>query len=110
MPPPSYGSSDEEDCSPFLNSGCCFDEPGDGKIIIEKGLLFRTKEHFKRVFKDYMIQQGFKIRRTHNKHRLFAAKCKILGCPWKTTDSPPTSGISFQIKSLTNIHHYNKLH
>lgn len=35
MPPRSYGSSDDEDDNPFLNSRCCFEEPDDRKITIE---------------------------------------------------------------------------
>lgn len=77
--------------------------------MIKNGHLFKKNEHFKLLLKDYMIQQGFEIFQTHNKHRLFSVKYEILGCSWKIIVSPPASGVSF-LKPLTYIHHCTKLH
>lgn len=109
-PLPHSASSDSDAPYPESFNGRIFRDEEEAKILLQDGLLFRSAHHFRLVFKDYMIQEGFEVIRVKSKRDRITAKCKANGCPWRIHVSPPTSRIGFQIKTLLDRHECQKVH
>ncbi|KAJ0054127.1 hypothetical protein Pint_01508 [Pistacia integerrima] len=76
----------------------------DGKIKFEVGQVFRNKIHFNEIFKDYIIQRGFAVRRVHNDKRRIKAVCKEEGCPFFLYAALMVDKQSWQIKKYETNH------
>ena len=61
--------------------GNIYEPPRDGKIVIQIGQVFDDMYHFRRIVKDYVIQNGFEIKRIHNDEIRMTFICVGEGCP-----------------------------
>ena len=75
-----------------------------GKIEFYKGMEFPTIKEFREALKDYIIQEGFEIKRIKNERTRVTCECAYLGCKWRIHASPIAKTITFSVKSYNPIH------
>lgn len=66
------------------------------KIVFRVGQHFDDYKHFKKVFKDYVIQNGFKQRCIHNNNIKIASKCVAPSCTWRLHAFQVSYGVSIR--------------
>ena len=99
--------SDEDRHDIYVDRGMLgkpFDFDADGKITLERNLMFRDVYHFREVLKDYIIQEGFEIIKLKNEKSRVTAKCAAEGCGWRIHASPTPDGVTYKIKTHKSIH------
>ncbi|KAF7844335.1 uncharacterized protein G2W53_001240 [Senna tora] len=67
-------------------------------------LLFVHVNEFRKVLRDYIIQENFDIIRIKNEKARVIAICASDGCPWRIHASPSPDGRAFMIKSYEPLH------
>ncbi|KAL5738252.1 hypothetical protein ACOSP7_031013 [Xanthoceras sorbifolium] len=87
-----------------------FNQAPDGKVELEVGQLFHSLQHFRQVLRDFVVQEGFELKRIKNARERFTAKCGVAGCSWRIHASRVDSRSTFMIKTLTNRHCCMKVH
>ncbi|XP_056685733.1 uncharacterized protein [Spinacia oleracea] len=75
-----------------------------GSIKLEPWLIFKDREAFLDVLKDYCIQEGFGLSVEKADSRRYTAVCAIEGCDWRIHASKMVDKMSWAIKSLTGEH------
>jgi hypothetical protein len=81
---------------------CEYDD--NGKIRLERSMLFVDVNEFRDVLRDYIIQENFDIMRIKNEKSRATAICASDGCPWRIHASPAPDGVAFMIKSYEPKH------
>ncbi|KAJ0015205.1 hypothetical protein Pint_21536 [Pistacia integerrima] len=74
------GSTDDEDAVTRFSKhmkGQQFAYGDNEKIHFKVGQVFEGVDHFRKVFRDYVIQREFSVRKIHNERRRFKAKCSM---------------------------------
>ncbi|WOK97555.1 hypothetical protein Cni_G06263 [Canna indica] len=84
--------------------GKTFESVADGRVQLEKGLLFLDVNEFREALEDYTIQEGFEIQRIKNKKARVTARCAIDGCTWCIHASPTPDGVTYKIKTYNPDH------
>ena len=80
------------------------DEQHYGDIQFHVGDVFKDIYHFREVLKDYVIQEGFKIKRVKNDSDRISCKCgQDNDCPWRIYAALMKDG-SFMVKIYNEIH------
>ncbi|KAL0411300.1 UNVERIFIED_CONTAM: hypothetical protein Slati_3719700 [Sesamum latifolium] len=102
-------SSDEEFLDdPFVGllnkDGVTIPENPMQKIKLEKGMVFTNVDMFREVLKEYVIREGFQIKRIKNKKSRVTVVCAAEGCSWRVHASPLPDGETFMIKTLEGKH------
>ncbi|KAJ0026285.1 hypothetical protein Pint_07604 [Pistacia integerrima] len=101
------GSTDDEDAGTRFSKhmkGQQFAYGDNGKIHFKVGQVFEGVDHFRKVFRDYVIQRGFSVRKIHNERRRFKAKCKQTNCPFHLYAALMLDDVSFQIRKYRHSH------
>ncbi|KAJ0007618.1 hypothetical protein Pint_30463 [Pistacia integerrima] len=101
------GSTDDEDAVTRFSKhmkGQQFAYGDNGKIHFKVGQVFEGVDHFRKVFRDYVIQMGFSVRKIHNERRRFKAKCKQTNCPFHLYATLMPDDVSFQIRKYRHSH------
>ncbi|KAL5744179.1 hypothetical protein ACOSQ2_027295 [Xanthoceras sorbifolium] len=76
----------------------------DGHIKLEVGQLFRSFGHFRQVFLDYSIQEGFRHKRLKNEFRRITCVYAADDCQWRVHGSPTYDRVSYMLKTLKDEH------
>lgn len=76
----------------------------EGKVKLEVGLLFSDVNEFRTALRDFVIQEGFEIKRIKNEKARVTARCAADGCCWRIHASPAPDGITYMIKSYNPGH------
>ncbi|KAJ1426371.1 Transposase, MuDR, plant [Sesbania bispinosa] len=76
----------------------------DGKVKLEIGLLFVDVDEFRAALKDFIIQEGFEIKRIKNEKAMVPARCAADGCCWRIHASPTPDGKTYKIKTYNHVH------
>lgn len=76
----------------------------EGKVKLEVGLLFGDVNEFRTALRDFVIQEGFEIKRIKNEKARVTARCAADGCCWRIHASPAPDGITYKIKSYNPGH------
>jgi len=79
--------------------GKIFAHDFNGKVNLEVGLLFSDVNEFRTALRDFVIQEGFEIKRIKNEKARVTAKCVADGCSWRIHTSPAPDGLTYKIKS-----------
>ncbi|KAK4404611.1 hypothetical protein Sango_0829700 [Sesamum angolense] len=75
------------------------------KIKLEKGMVFVDINAFRKVLKEFVIQEGFKVMRMRNeKKKRVTAHCSVKDFPWRVHASPLVDGVTFQVKTYVPNH------
>ncbi|TXG53399.1 hypothetical protein EZV62_022568 [Acer yangbiense] len=81
-----------------------------GRVHFEVGQLFNNLNHFKLVLRDYVVQEGFKLKRIKNAKECYTAECAYEGCSWRVHASLVDDRTNFIIKTMNGIHCCQKIH
>ena len=65
---------------------------------------FPTIKEFREALKDYIIQEGFEIKRIKNERTRVTCECAYLGCKWRIHASPIAKTTTFSVKSYNPTH------
>lgn len=84
--------------------GFFFEYDHDGKVHLERFMLFVDVNEFRNVLRDFIIQENFDIIRVKNEKARVTAICASDGCPWRIHASPAPDGVAFMIKSYEPKH------
>ncbi|KAK2645434.1 hypothetical protein Ddye_020629 [Dipteronia dyeriana] len=104
-------SDDESQTRPYVpKPGRPYRVADDGKVYLQVEQMFRNLYHFRMVLRDFVVQEGFQIRRVKNEKDRYTAICAFEGCTWRVHASPNTYKTCFQIKSLHDGHACQKVH
>ncbi|KAJ0082352.1 hypothetical protein Patl1_10338 [Pistacia atlantica] len=101
------GSTDDEDAVTRFSKhmkGQQFAYGDNGKIHFKVGQVFGGVDHFRKVFRDYVSQRGFSVRKIHNERRRFKAKCKQTNCTFHLYAALMPDDVSFQIRKYRHSH------
>ncbi|KAK2638317.1 hypothetical protein Ddye_026112 [Dipteronia dyeriana] len=71
-----------------------------GRVHLEVGQLFNNLHHFRLVLRDYVVQEGFELKRIKNAKERYTAECAYKGCSWRVHASPVDNRIGFMIKTM----------
>ncbi|KAL0320373.1 UNVERIFIED_CONTAM: hypothetical protein Sradi_5298800 [Sesamum radiatum] len=74
------------------------------KIKLEKGMVFTNVDMFREVLKEYVIREGFQIKRIKNEKSRVTIVCAAEECSWRVHVSPLPDGETFMIKTLEGKH------
>ncbi|TXG60764.1 hypothetical protein EZV62_012127 [Acer yangbiense] len=105
--------SDEEEGNsrPHISKkGKPFKKVEGGKVVLEVGQIFNNLQHFRQVLGDFMVQEGFELKRIKNDKERYMAKCAYEGCSWWIHISPVDDKTTFMIKTMQVRHGYQKVH
>ncbi|WOK96080.1 hypothetical protein Cni_G04787 [Canna indica] len=97
-------NSNEEIYIDRVMRGKIFERAADGRVQLEKGLLFLDVNEFREALQDYTIHEGFEIQRIKNEKTRVTARCVINGCTWRIHVSPTSDGVSYKIKTYNPDH------
>jgi hypothetical protein len=103
----AYENSDEDKVPIYVDRGMkgkLFDHESDGKVKLEQGLLFGDVDEFRAALRDFVIQEGFEIKRIKNEKARVTAKCASDGCSWRIHASPTPDGKTYKIKTYNHVH------
>ncbi|KAL0346023.1 UNVERIFIED_CONTAM: hypothetical protein Sradi_4433600 [Sesamum radiatum] len=70
------------------------------KIKLEKGMVFTNVDMFREVLKEYVIREGFQVKRIKNEKSRVTTVFAAEGCSWRVHASPLPDGETFMIKTL----------
>ncbi|KAL0400138.1 UNVERIFIED_CONTAM: hypothetical protein Sradi_2357100 [Sesamum radiatum] len=104
-----FNESDEEFVDDPLK-GCLnrdaveFPNATGRKIVFEKGMIFTDVNAFRDVLREFVIQEGFRMKRYRNETQRVTAGCDVKGCSWRIHASPLGDGVTFQIKTYSSVH------
>ncbi|KAK9282711.1 hypothetical protein L1049_010931 [Liquidambar formosana] len=70
------------------------------QVKLEVGSEFASAQHFRDVLKNFIIQEGFEVKREKNEKAKVTVVCKVEGCPWRIHASPADGGATFRIKTF----------
>ena len=84
--------------------GELFVHESNGKVKLEVGLLFGDVNEFRAALRDFIIQEGFEIKRIKNEKSRVTAKCASDGCCWRIHASPTPDGKTYKIKTYNPLH------
>ncbi|XP_059668500.1 uncharacterized protein LOC132313647 isoform X1 [Cornus florida] len=76
----------------------------NGKIELEKALLFDDVNHFRKVLRKYAVQKGFRLVRNKNEKARVTAHCGNEGCNWRIRGTPLVDKVTYKIKTLAPDH------
>ena len=82
----------------------------DGRVHLEIGQLFNNLNHFRLVLRDYVVQEGFKLKRIKNAKERYTTECVYEGCSWRIHASPVDDRTGFMIKTMNDRHCCQKVH
>ncbi|XP_058747011.1 uncharacterized protein LOC131620001 [Vicia villosa] len=102
-----FENSDEDKVSIYSDRGLkgkIFAPEFDGKVKLEVGLLFGDVNEFRATLRDFVIQEGFEIKRIKNEKARVTARCVADGCCWRIHASPAPDGLTYKIKSYNPDH------
>jgi hypothetical protein len=102
----AYENSDEDKVPIYVDRGMkgkLFDHESDGKVKLEQGLLFGDVDEFRAALRDFVIQEGFEIKRIKNEKARVTAKCASDGCCWRIHASPTPDGKTYKIKTYNPL-------
>ncbi|KAL0317593.1 UNVERIFIED_CONTAM: hypothetical protein Sangu_2173600 [Sesamum angustifolium] len=85
---PLHGSLNRDACTLPCETG--------QKVKLEKGMVFVDINAFRKVLKEFCIQEGFKVMRMRNEKKRVTAHCSVKDCPWRVHASPLADGVTFQ--------------
>jgi hypothetical protein len=100
-------NSDEDKMPIYLDRGMkgrIFEPLSDGKVELEVGLLFVDVNEFRTALRDFVIQEGFEIKRIKNEKARVTAICAADGCCWRIHASPTPDGKTYKIKTYNPTH------
>ncbi|KAL0323663.1 UNVERIFIED_CONTAM: hypothetical protein Scaly_2333400 [Sesamum calycinum] len=80
------------------------DYKSDDHLKLEKGMVFVDINAFRKVLKEFVIQEGFKVMRMRNEKKRVTAHCSVKDCPWRVHASPLADGVTFQVKTYVPNH------
>ncbi|XP_048319534.2 uncharacterized protein LOC125418882 [Ziziphus jujuba] len=75
-------------------------------IEFQEGQIFEDGYHFRKVLKDYVIQEGFTLAREKNEKTRVSAKCGTYNYPWRIYASQLLDGVTFKVKICKERHTY----
>jgi len=84
--------------------GKIFEPLSDGKVELEVGLFFVDVDEFRRSLRDFVIQEGFEIKRIKNEKARVTAICVADGCCWCVHASPTPDGKTYNTKTYNPTH------
>ncbi|KAL0364455.1 UNVERIFIED_CONTAM: hypothetical protein Sangu_0543100 [Sesamum angustifolium] len=93
---PLHGSLNRDACTLPCETG--------QKVKLEKGMVFVDINAFRKVLKEFVIQEGFKVMRMRNEKKRVTAHCSVKDCPWRVHASPLADGVTFQVKTYVPNH------
>ncbi|KAK4390030.1 hypothetical protein Sango_2066300 [Sesamum angolense] len=95
---PLHGSLNRDACTLPCQTG--------QKVKLEKGMVFVDINAFRKVLKEFVIQEGFKVMRMRNekKKKRVTSHCSVKDCPWRVHVSPLADGVNFQVKTYVPNH------
>ncbi|KAL0367434.1 UNVERIFIED_CONTAM: hypothetical protein Sradi_3633500 [Sesamum radiatum] len=105
----TFNESDEEFVDDPLK-GCLnrnaveFSNATGRKIVFEKGMIFTNVNAFRDALREFVIQEGFRMKRYRNETQRVTVGCDVKGCSWRIHASPLGDGITFQIKTYSSVH------
>lgn len=76
----------------------------EGKLVLERFMVFDDVDSFRAALRDYTIEQGFKLVRDKNEKGRVTCHCAAEKCPWRIHASPVGDSPTYMIKSLTGEH------
>ncbi|XP_059659728.1 uncharacterized protein LOC132306370 isoform X2 [Cornus florida] len=78
----------------------------NGKIELEKALLFLFDDvnHFRKVLREYAVQNCFRLVRNKNEKARVIAHCGSEGCNWRIRGTPLVDKVTYKIKTLGPDH------
>ncbi|PNX86322.1 hypothetical protein L195_g042400, partial [Trifolium pratense] len=100
-------NSDEDKVPIYVDRGMkgrIFEPLCDGKVELEAGLLFVDVNEFRTSLRDFVIQEGFEIKRIKNEKARVTAICVADGCSWRIHASPTPDGKTYKIKTYNPTH------
>ncbi|KAI9195136.1 hypothetical protein LWI28_012105 [Acer negundo] len=62
------------------------------------------------VLRDYVVQEGFELKRIKNAKERYTAECVYEGCSWRIHASPIDDRTGFMIKTMNDRHCCQKVH
>ena len=75
-----------------------------GEVEFQIGQAFQNVDHFRKILKDYVIQEGFTLERVKNERTRVTCKCSETDCPWRIHASPMPDGVTYKVKSYNPLH------
>ncbi|KAK2648282.1 hypothetical protein Ddye_015771 [Dipteronia dyeriana] len=106
-------NSDEEEGNsrpPISKRGRPYKETEDGRVMLEVGQLFNNLQHFRQVLRDFVVQEGFELKRIKNDKKRYTTECAFDGCSWRIHASPIDDKTTFMIKTMQVRHSCQKVH
>ncbi|KAJ1401166.1 Transposase, MuDR, plant [Sesbania bispinosa] len=103
----TFEHSDEDKVPIYFDRGMngkLFVYEPDGKVKLEIGLLFIDVDEFRAALRDFVIQEGFEIKRIKNEKARVTARCAADGCCWRIHASPTPDGKTYKIKTYNHVH------
>ncbi|KAK3184792.1 hypothetical protein Dsin_032078 [Dipteronia sinensis] len=85
---------------PISRRGKPYKKAEGGRVVLEVGQLFNNLQHFRQVLRDFMVQEGFKLKRIKNDKERYTAECAYEGCSWRIHSSPVNDKTTFMIKTM----------
>ncbi|KAL0448924.1 UNVERIFIED_CONTAM: hypothetical protein Slati_1448800 [Sesamum latifolium] len=74
------------------------------KIVFEEGMIFTDVNAFRDALREFVIQEGFRMKRDRNETQRVTTGCDVKGCSWRIHASPLGDGVTFQIKTYSSVH------
>jgi hypothetical protein len=102
----TFDNSDDDKVSIYIDRGMkgkLFAHESNGKVKLEAGLLFGDVNEFRAALRDFVIQEGFEIKRIKNEKSRVTAKCASDGCCWRIHASPTPDGKTYKIKTYNPL-------
>ncbi|KAK1550196.1 hypothetical protein Q3G72_015256 [Acer saccharum] len=107
----SRSDKEEGNSRPHISrKGKPYKKAKGGKVVLEVGQLFNNLQHFRQVLGDFMVQEGFELKRIKNDKERYTAKCAYEGCSWRIHTSHVDDKTTFMIKTMQVRHGYHKVH
>ena len=76
----------------------------DEKIFLARGMIFGDVYQFRRVLKDFFIQEGVTIRKLKNEKSRVTCECADPTCKWRLHASPMVDNVTYRIKTYNGDH------
>ncbi|KAK2663651.1 hypothetical protein Ddye_002225 [Dipteronia dyeriana] len=106
-------NSDEEEGNniPHISKrGRPYKKTEGGRVMLEVGQLFNNLQHFRQVLRDFMVQEGFELKRIKNDKERYTTGCALDGCSWWIHASLVDDKTTFMIKTMQVRDNYQNVH
>ncbi|TXG57654.1 hypothetical protein EZV62_015483 [Acer yangbiense] len=81
-----------------------------GRFVLEVGQLFNNLQHFRQVLRDFVVQEGFELKRIKNDKERCTTECAYEGYSWQIHASPVDDKTTFMIKTIQVRYSCQKVH